>query len=146
MDTSPGQTAGLPVPECCATPRRILVIEDNADAREMLRMMLEFAGHAVYDAPDGVQGLELLNVVRPDVAIIDIGLPRMDGYEVAKRIRQQPHGRGLLLLALTGFAFLEDAKRASEHGFDHHLVKPVDPNRLASLIGQRAAVESQRAR
>jgi signal transduction histidine kinase/ActR/RegA family two-component response regulator len=125
-----------------AKPQRILVIEDNADAREMLRMMLEIAGHAVYDAPDGVRGLELLNVVRPDVAIIDIGLPRMDGYEVAKRIREQPHGRGLLLLALTGYASLEDAKRASEHGFDHHLVKPVDPNRLASLIGQRAVVES----
>ena len=124
-----------------AKPRRILVIEDNADAREMLRMMLELAGHAVYDAPDGVRGLELLNVVRPDVAIIDIGLPRMDGYEVAKRIREQPHGRGLLLLALTGYGSLEDAKRSSEHGFDHHLVKPVDPNRLASLIGERAEVE-----
>ena len=124
-----------------AKPRRILVIEDNADAREMLRMALELAGHAVYDAPDGVRGLELLNVVRPDVAIVDIGLPRMDGYEVAKRIREQPHGRGLLLLALTGYGALEDAKRSSEHGFDHHLVKPVDPNRLASLIGERAEFE-----
>ena len=114
MNTLPGQTAVLPVPERRAKPRRILVIEDNADAREMLRMMLELAGHAVYDAPDGVRGLELLNVVKPDVAIIDIGLPRMDGNEVAKRIREQPHGRGLLLLALTGYASLEDAKRSSE--------------------------------
>jgi CheY-like chemotaxis protein len=133
--------AASPPLERRAKPRRILVIEDNADAREMLRMTLELAGHAVYDAPDGVRGLELLNVVRPDVAIIDIGLPRMDGYEVAKRIREQPQGRGLLLLALTGYGALEDARRSSEHGFDHHLVKPVDPNRLASLIGERAEVE-----
>ena len=87
-----------------ATPRRVLLIEDNTDAREMLRMMLELAGHAVYDAPDGVRGLELLSVVRPDVGIIDIGLPRMDGYQVAKRIREDPHGRGMLLLALTGYS------------------------------------------
>ena len=120
-----------------ARPRRILLIEDNADAREMLRMMLELAGHAVYDAADGARGLELLNVVRPDVAIIDIGLPRMDGYQVAQRIRAQPHGRTMLLLALTGYGSVEDAKRAAVHGFNHHLVKPIDPNRLTHLIAER---------
>ena len=123
-----------------AKPRRVLLIEDNADAREMLRMMLEFAGHAVYDAPDGVRGLELLNEVHPDVAIIDIGLPVMDGYQIASRIRQQPHGRGMLLLALTGYGLPEDAQRSSDHGFDHHLVKPIDPDRLTGLIGERAEV------
>ena len=91
-----------------ATPRRVLLIEDNTDAREMLRMMLELAGHAVYDAPDGARGLELLAVARPDVGIIDIGLPRMDGYQVAKRIRQDPHGQGMLLLALTGYSSAGD--------------------------------------
>ena len=65
----------------------MLLIEDSADARDMLRMMLELAGHVVYDAADGVRGLELLNTMRPDVGIIDIGLPRMDGYQVARRIR-----------------------------------------------------------
>lgn len=123
-----------------AKPRRVLLIEDNADAREMLRMMLEFAGHAVYDAPDGVRGLELLNVVRPDVAIIDIGLPVMDGYQVAMRIREQPHGRGMLLLALTGYGSVEDTQRSAAHGFDHHLVKPIDPDRLTSLIGEQVEV------
>ena len=88
----------------------MLLIEDSADAREMLRMMLELAGHVVYDAADGVRGLELLNAVRPDVAIIDIGLPRMDGYQVAKRIREQPHGRGMLLLALTGYGSPSDCE------------------------------------
>ena len=97
-------------PERRAKPRRVLLIEDNDDAREMLRMMLELAGHVVYDAADGVRGLELLDVVRPDVGIIDIGLPEMDGYQVARRIREEPHGRGMLLLALTGFGGTADGK------------------------------------
>jgi two-component system, sensor histidine kinase len=121
-----------------AKPRRVLLIEDSSDAREMLRMMLELAGHVVYDAPDGDRGLALLNVVRPDVGIIDIGLPRMDGYQVARRIRQEPHGRGMLLVALTGYGAAEDVKRSLEHGFDHHLVKPVDPDQMARLIGTAA--------
>jgi len=125
-------------PERRASPRRVLLIEDSTDARDMLRMMLELAGHVVYDAPDGDRGLELLNVVRPDVGIIDIGLPRMDGYQVARRIRQEPHGRGMLLVALTGYGSTEDVKRSAEHGFDHHLVKPVDPEQIARLIGTAA--------
>ena len=120
-------------------PRRVLLIEDNTDARDMLRMMLELAGHVVYDAPDGIRGLELMNAVRPDVGIIDIGLPRMDGYQVARRIRQEPHGRDMLLLALTGYGSPEDSKRSAAHGFDHHLVKPVDPDRLAHLIRESVA-------
>jgi PAS domain S-box-containing protein len=120
-------------------PRRVLLIEDSADAREMLRMMLELAGHIVYDAADGVRGLELLNVVRPDVGIIDIGLPVMDGYEVAKRIRGEPHGRRMLLLALTGYDAPQGTTRSTEHGFDYHLVKPVDPERLARLITRGVA-------
>src|SRR6185295_1239110 len=103
---------------------RVLLIEDSADAREMLRMMLQLAGHEVYDAADGARGLELLEVERPDVGIIDISLPRMDGYQVAQRIRAQPYGRRMLLLALTGFSGAGDAARSSAHGFDHHLVKP----------------------
>jgi signal transduction histidine kinase/ActR/RegA family two-component response regulator len=117
-----------------AKPRRVLLIEDSKDAREMLRMMLELAGHVVYDAEDGVRGLELLNAERPDVGIIDIGLPRMDGYEVARRIRDLPYGRDMLLLALSGYGSPGDAKRSAEHGFDYHLVKPVDPDRLTRMI------------
>lgn len=125
-------------PERRARSRRVLLIEDSADAREMLRMMLELAGHVVYDAADGVRGLELLNVVRPDVGIIDISLPGIDGYQVAKRIRDEPHGRRMLLLALTGYDSPGHANPPSEHGFDHHLVKPVDPDRLASLLSEGA--------
>jgi CheY-like chemotaxis protein len=110
----------------------VLLIEDSADARDLLRMMLERAGHRVYDAVDGTHGLELLNNVQPDVGIIAIGLPVMDGYEVARRIRAQPHGRSMLLLALTGSA--DDLDSLSDHGFDYHLVKPVDPGYLVRLI------------
>jgi PAS domain S-box-containing protein len=117
-----------------AKPRRVLVIEDNKDARQMLRMMLELAGHVVYDAEDGIRGLEVLNAERPDVGIIDIGLPRMDGCQVARRIRELPYGRDMLLLALSGYGSPADVKRSTEHGFDFHLVKPVDPDRLAHLI------------
>jgi CheY-like chemotaxis protein len=91
------------------------------------------------EASDGVSGLELLNRERPDVGIIDIGLPRMDGYQVARRIRDLPHGRNMLLLALTGYGSPADMKRSEEHGFDHHLVKPVDPDLLARVIHQTVA-------
>ena len=119
-------------------PKRVLLIEDSEDARGMLRMILELAGHVVYDAADGHRGLELLHVARPDAAVIDIGLPGMDGYQVARRIRDEPHGRGMLLLALTGYDSAGDAARAAEHGFDYHLIKPVDPDHLARLLGEAA--------
>ena len=127
--------AAQPVPrERRARPRRVLIIEDSTDAREMMRLMLELAGHVVYGAADGTKGLELVNVLRPDVGIIDISLPIMDGYEVAKRIREEPHGRHMLLLALTGYGAAGDVKRSAVDGFDYHLVKPVDPEHLSRLI------------
>ena len=136
---SPGrESMGMPgPPERRARPRRVLLIEDSADARDMLRMMLELAGHVVYDAADGARGLALLTAMRPDAAIIDIGLPGMDGYQVAKQIRQDAHGRDMLLLALSGYDAPADGDR-SENGFDHHLVKPVDPDQLARLLSNGA--------
>jgi CheY-like chemotaxis protein len=128
------------LPERRSRTRRVLLIEDNGDAREMLRTMLELAGHVVYDAADGVRGLELLNDACPDVGIIDIGLPRMDGYQVAKRIREDPHGRGMLLLAVTGEGTPGTGPSPSEQGFDHHLVKPVDPDHLMGLLSDMAEV------
>jgi PAS domain S-box-containing protein len=134
---SASESSGIPIRrERRGKPRRVLLIEDSGDARRMLRMMLELAGHVVYDAPDGVRGLELLNVVRPDVGIIDISLPIMDGYQIAKRIREEPQGRGMLLLALSGHDFAGDSKRSREDGFNYHLVKPVDPDYLVRLISE----------
>jgi signal transduction histidine kinase/ActR/RegA family two-component response regulator len=132
-------TAGISSPYEGATPKRVLLIEDSRDARAMFRMMLELAGHMVYEAENGDRGLELLNTERPEVAIIDIGLPGLDGYQVAKRIRGQPNGRAMLLLALTGYGFPGDYERSAEAGFDHHLVKPVDPCELARLLDTRSA-------
>jgi two-component system, sensor histidine kinase len=126
-------------PERRAKPRRVLLIEDNGEARERLRSMLELAGHVVYHTTDGACGIELLNVVRPHVGIIDVSLPGMDGYEVARRIREKPQGRGMLLLALTGQVSTGDSAHWLEHGFDYHLIKPVDPEYLARLIGEAAA-------
>ncbi|HEV3057013.1 MAG TPA: ATP-binding protein [Vicinamibacterales bacterium] len=135
----PETSSGVSFPrERRAKPRRVLLIEDTGEAREMLRVMLELAGHVVYKATDGVRGIELLNVARPQVAIIDVSLPGIDGYEVARRIREKPHGRGMLLLALTGHGSPGDSKHSLEHGFDYHLVKPVDPDYVARLIGEVA--------
>ena len=126
------QRTDTPVPpERRARPRRVLLIEDSADARDMLRMMLELAGHVVYDAADGPRGLALLNALRPDAAIIDIGLPGMDGYQIARQIRRDAHGRRMLLLALSGYDAPADWARSD---FDHHLVKPVDPDQLTRLL------------
>jgi signal transduction histidine kinase/ActR/RegA family two-component response regulator len=134
-----GSSARIPAwQEPRGRPKRVLLIEDSADAREMLRMILELAGHVVFDAPDGVRGLELMNAVRPDVGIIDINLPIMDGYQIASRIREEVHGRGMLLLALSGYDASGDPKRLLDHSFDHHLVKPVDADHLARLISEGA--------
>jgi two-component system, sensor histidine kinase len=121
-----------------ARPRRVLLIEDSVHARERLRMMLELAGHAVYDAADGVRGLELLNVVRPDVGIIDVSRPGMDGYQVARRVREAPHGRDMLLLALTSGDSPSATGRSPEEGFDYHLIMPIDFDQLAVLLNDGA--------
>jgi signal transduction histidine kinase/ActR/RegA family two-component response regulator len=121
------------------TPKRVLLIEDSRDAREMFRMMLEAAGHSVYEADNGYRGLEVLEREHLDVAIIDIGLPGLDGYQVARHIRGHPNGRSMLLLALTGYASPRDHERSVEAGFDHHLVKPVDTAELARLLDERVA-------
>ena len=100
----------------------------------------------MFEAADGVHGLRLLETERPEVAIIDIGLPGIDGYEVARRMRERPNGNAMLLLALTGYGFPGDYERSAAAGFNHHLVKPVDPDELAQMIGgQRTAagVEAQ---
>ncbi len=135
------EASTAPFLERRAKPRRVLLIEDSDEAREMLRMTLELAGHVVHDAPDGRRGLELLNVVHPDVGIIDISLPGMDGYEVARLIREEPQGRNMLLLAMTGYDAPDAARHARKHGFDYHLVKPVDPDLLARMISAGAPGE-----
>ncbi|HUP31019.1 MAG TPA: ATP-binding protein [Usitatibacter sp.] len=116
------------------TTRHILVVEDNADARETLGMLLSMAGHRVDTADDGPSGLASALAERPEVALVDIGLPRMDGYEVARRLRSNAGGYRPYLVALTGYGLPEDRERALAAGFDAHVVKPVDPAVLDQLL------------
>jgi PAS domain S-box-containing protein len=116
-------------------PRRILLIEDNADARECLRMLLQASGHEVYEAIDGPAGVAKAFAVKPDVVLIDLGLPGLDGYEVARRIRSAYRSACVNLIAVTGYDQEEYRARAETAGFDSYLVKPVDAGTLERLIG-----------
>jgi signal transduction histidine kinase len=111
---------------------RILLVEDNGDARQMLQMLLTLAGHEVDSAGDGVTGLEQALRIRPDVVVVDLGLPGLDGYEVARRLRAE--GLDLGLIALTGYGQPADRERAMAAGFDTHVVKPVEPGHLTEVI------------
>ena len=119
---------------------RILIIEDNEDARQMLQMLLALAGHEVDAIADGPTGVEMVRQKRYDIAVIDLGLPGMDGFEVARRLRREPRP-DLRLIALTGYGQAEDRRKTLEAGFDMHLVKPVDPARLSVAI---ASLEPRR--
>jgi CheY-like chemotaxis protein len=121
-------------------PRDILIIEDNADAAATLRSLLQLAGHRVRVARDGPEGLEALKARCPDVALIDLGLPRIDGYEVARRAREMIEGQPRpMLIAVTGYGLPEDRRRTFEAGFDGHLVKPVDLAELRALLARASA-------
>jgi signal transduction histidine kinase/ActR/RegA family two-component response regulator len=109
---------------------RVLVVDDHEDTRTKLRLLLEQTGHEAIEAVDGIDGVQLALSRRPDVAIVDIGLPGINGYEVARRLRQLPHSRPIALIALTGYGQDEDRRRALQVGFDRHIVKPVDAERL----------------
>jgi two-component system, sensor histidine kinase len=117
-----------------ASRRRVLLIEDNRDAREMFRMMLELAGHEVLEAEEGIGGLELLKAARPDVAVVDVGLPGLNGYEIARRFREQPGSDAVMLVALTGYGTPEARERSRAAGFDHHLIKPVNAETLQEIM------------
>lgn len=114
--------------------RRIVLVEDNPDVREMLRELLGYDGHNVEVADDGVRGIEAIRRCRPDVALIDIGLPGLDGYQVAKQVRAIPGGGEIMLIALSGYSQPEDRRRAIEAGFNAHLAKPVQLEQLSGLL------------
>jgi signal transduction histidine kinase/ActR/RegA family two-component response regulator len=114
--------------------RRILLADDNGDVLESLALLLEVQGHEVYTAANGALALEHARQHHPDMALLDIGMPVMDGYEVARRIRAQPWGARILLVAVTGWGQDADRRRSDEAGFDSHLVKPLDLGQLAQLL------------
>jgi len=112
----------------------VVVVEDNADSLEMLCSMLKLAGAECHSASDGRAALALVDQVSPDVVILDVGLPHLDGLEVARRIRTNPRHAGVRLIALTGYGLASDRRATAEAGFDHHLVKPVQPPDLFAAI------------
>jgi signal transduction histidine kinase/CheY-like chemotaxis protein len=137
--------AAAPAAVSTQSQHRILLVEDNADARETMVAALELGGHRVYQASDGNAGLLAAGVVRPDVAVIDIGLPGLDGYEVASTLRRDPECRDMVLVAITGREQPDSLRRAREAGFDEYLTKPVPPDRLVRLIDAARAAKDRRA-
>ena len=113
---------------------RILVVDDNRDAARSLAMLLELSGHTIATAGDGLEALAAAAAFHPDVVLLDIGMPKMDGYEVARRLRADPRGVQLVLVAVTGWGQEQDRQRAADAGFDAHLVKPLEPDALARLL------------
>ena len=118
-----------------ARKRRILIADDNADALATMATLLELEGHAVHTAADGEQALSAAESLRPELVILDIGMPRLSGHEVAERIRATDWGRAVRLIALTGWGQAHDQARARQAGFDHHFTKPVDLAQLLALVG-----------
>jgi signal transduction histidine kinase/ActR/RegA family two-component response regulator len=133
-DLSPPSAAEAPAESPGAAGVNVLVVEDNDDARETLQLLLEAWGYRVQTAADGWEGLEKVLAVQPDVAIVDIGLPKLNGYEVARRVRAHMDESSPRLIAVTGYGQPEDRRRALEAGFDHHLAKPVRADELSRLL------------
>jgi len=125
-----------PLPQSVATPLRILVVDDNLDSADMIAILLKFGGHETHTAHDGMAAVEEADRLDPDVIVLDIGLPRLNGYEAARRIRKRKGNGRPLLVALTGWGQDEDRDRSKEAGFDAHLVKPVDEAALRKLLGE----------
>ena len=123
-------------PEGAGEParRRLLVVDDNHDAAESMSMLLEMWGHEVAYAYDGPSALRTAQLWSPHAVFLDIGLPGMDGYEVAERLRELPQARDAVLIAITGYGQEDDRRRSRRSGIEHHLVKPVAPETLRTLV------------
>lgn len=121
---------------------RVLVADDSEDTAESLGRILSMCGHEVHIAHDGAQALTMAGALRPDIAVLDIGLPGMNGYDLARSIRNEPWGRTMTLIAVTGWGQLNDRRRSGKAGFDHHLVKPVEPSALIDLLAKPTALRT----
>jgi CheY-like chemotaxis protein len=135
---APADGSGKGIGRNAGSRRRVLIVEDNQDAQDALRCLLEIWGHEVLVASEGGAGIRMALAHRPDLALVDLGLPNVDGYEVARQIRTALGATSPLLIALTGYGAPEQRSQALAAGFDLHLVKPVDPDNLATLIEEYA--------
>ena len=127
-----------PVPGASAPRKRVVIVEDSADVREMMQDLLESLGHEVFAAADGLEGVARVLELQPDVALIDVGLPHLDGYEVARQVRAAPEGKRVHLVAVTGYGGPEVTAKALAAGFDLHLTKPVGAAALVAVLGRAA--------
>jgi signal transduction histidine kinase/ActR/RegA family two-component response regulator len=126
-------------------PRSIVIVEDNADVRASLRQILELGAHSVAEATDGNSGVALIARIRPDLAIIDIGLPFMDGYSVARTLRSRAETRSIFLVAISGYGTAEDQQAGAAAGFDAYVVKPIDEAKLRDILQRAASSDERRA-
>ena len=131
MFTAPTRDAPPP-----PTGRRILIVDDNQDSANSLAMLLKCTGNETHTAYDGVEAVEAAAKFQPEVVLLDIGLPKLNGYEVARKIREQPWGQDMVLVALTGWGQEEDRQKSKEAGFNAHLVKPVEQSVLMKLLAE----------
>ena len=120
-------------------PCRMLVVDDNRDGADLMAVLLRLQGHEVDVAHDGYRALEIAARFEPEVVLLDIGLPGMNGYDVAKQLRQMKLARAQCLIAMTGYGSEEDRQRTEEAGFDHHIVKPIEPAELNKLLARSIA-------
>ena len=118
---------------------RILVVDDNQDGADLMAVLLRLQGHAVEVAHDGVSALKSAAAFEPDVVLLDIGLPGLNGYAVAKQLRENKQARPQCLIAMTGYGTDEDRQRTETAGFDHHIVKPIEPAELNALLARSVA-------
>jgi len=146
----------LPVSDVCAVgasekisvkdshppTRRILVVDDNVDSATSLATFLQLMGNETHTAFDGLEALQMANAVQPDVVLLDIGMPKLNGYETARRIRAQPWAEQVVLVAVTGYGQEEDRQKARDAGFDHHMVKPIDASLLMATLANLAEPQS----
>ena len=115
-------------------PIKVLVVDDDRDSVEMLKILLDMNGGATHVAYDGVEAVKLAEELRPEVILLDIGLPKIDGYEACRRIREHAWGRHMIVVALTGHGLDDDRAKSQRSGFDMHLVKPVEPELLLTVL------------
>jgi CheY-like chemotaxis protein len=114
--------------------RRLLIVDDLRDSADSLAMLMRIMGHEVYTAYDGEEAMVRAAQIQPEVVVLDLGMPRPNGFDVCRHIREQPWGKEAMLIALTGWGREDDRRRTEEAGFNHHLVKPVDPRALVELF------------
>jgi PAS domain S-box-containing protein len=134
-----------PAAQESSAERRILIVDDNRDSADSLAMLFKLTGNKTYMAHDGVEALEAIEKYRPEVVLLDIGLPRLDGHEVCRRVREQPWGKDIVIIALTGWGQEADRRKSEDAGFNGHLVKPVDYDKLLELLSSLTTRSATRA-